>query len=248
MIISKRKFIKNSLLGSAFLITACKTSFERLKGQSSFLSSGAAADMQKDGIIKLPKLPYARNALEPYISENTINYHYGKHHQGYVTNINKMIKDTDLESKTLEEIIKISHQDKNKSLIFNNAAQIWNHTFYWHSMKPKGGGKPNSKLLDKIIADFGSFENFVTEFKTAAASQFGSGWAWLVLENKKLKVTRTGNAENPLTTNATALLTIDIWEHAYYLDYQNARPHYIDIFMEHLVNWDFVEQNLGLAL
>ncbi len=245
MIISKRKFIKNSLLASAFLITACKTSFERLKGQGGSLSSLASTDIQDD-IIKLPKLQYARNALEPYISQNTINYHYGKHHQGYVTNINKMIKGTYLESKTLEEIIKISHRDKNKVAIFNNAAQIWNHNFYWHSMKPKGGGKPSDKLLNKIIADFGSFENFVMEFKTAAISQFGSGWAWLVLENNKLKITRTGNAENPLTTNATALLTIDVWEHAYYLDYQNARPNYIDIFMEHLVNWNFVEQNLGL--
>jgi Fe-Mn family superoxide dismutase len=196
--------------------------------------------------IQLPELPYARNALAPYISENTLNYHYGKHHQAYVTNLNNLIKGTDLESKNLEEIIKISSQDKSKIAIFNNAAQVWNHTFYWHSMKPNGGGEPNGQILEKIIADFGSFQNFVTDFKNAGATQFGSGWAWLVLEDNKLKITKTANAETPLTSNAKPLMTMDVWEHAYYLDYQNARPNYIDIFLNHLVNWDFVALNLGI--
>jgi Fe-Mn family superoxide dismutase len=196
--------------------------------------------------IQLPELPYARNALAPHISENTINYHYGKHHQAYVTNLNNLIKGTDLESKGLEEIIKISYQDKSKAAIFNNSAQIWNHTFYWHSMKPNGGGEPNGKILEKIIADFGSWQNFVTDFKNAGATQFGSGWAWLIFEDNKLKITKTGNAETPLTSNAKPLMTMDVWEHAYYLDYQNARPNYIDIFLNHLVNWDFVASNLGI--
>ena len=196
--------------------------------------------------IQLPELPYARNALAPYISENTLNYHYGKHHQAYVTNLNNLIKGTDLESKNLEEIIKISSQDKSKIAIFNNAAQVWNHTFYWHSMKPNGGGEPNGQILEKIIADFGSFQNFVTDFKNSGATQFGSGWAWLVLEDNKLKITKTANAETPLTSNAKPLMTMDVWEHAYYLDYQNARPNYIDIFLNHLVNWDFVALNLGI--
>lgn len=212
--------------------------------------------------IQLPDLPYARNALAPHISENTINYHYGKHHQAYVNNLNNLIKGTDLESKSLEEIIKISNQDKNKAAIFNNAAQVWNHTFYWHSMKPNGGGEPNGKLLEKIIADFGSFQQFITDFKNAGATQFGSGWAWLVLKNNKLEVTKTDNAKTPLAEinqgnsnqafsssdkyQTKPLMTMDVWEHAYYLDYQNARPNYIDIFLNHLVNWDFVALNLGI--
>jgi len=194
--------------------------------------------------FELPKLPYAKDALAPHISENTINFHYGKHHQAYITNLNNLITGTDLEGKTLEEIIKISAADKSKQGIFNNAAQVWNHTFYWHSMKPNGGGKPIGEVLQKIERDFGSYENFVAEFKNAGATQFGSGWAWLVLESEKLKIVKTGNAETPLTTNAKPLMTMDVWEHAYYLDFQNARPSYIDSFLSHLVNWDFVAENL----
>ncbi|MDA9818005.1 superoxide dismutase [Flavobacteriaceae bacterium] len=188
--------------------------------------------------ITLPALPYAKNALEPHISENTLNFHYGKHHNAYVVNLNKLIAGTKFEGKSLEEIVKNSDGG-----VFNNAAQVWNHTFYWNSMKPNGGGKPTGELLAKIEADFGSYENFVAEFKTAGATQFGSGWAWLVLENGKLKVTKTANAETPLTTNAKPLLTMDVWEHAYYLDFQNARPSYIETFLEKLVNWDFVAEN-----
>ena len=234
---SKRNFIKNTFISGTFLLAACKLNFLNSR---SFQSKNSGEKMQK---IELPNLPYAKDALAPHISENTINFHYGKHHQAYVTNLNNLIAGTDLEGKTLEEIIKISHAE-NKAGIFNNSAQVWNHTFYWNSMKPNGGGKPNGEVLAKIEADFGSYENFVTEFKNAGATQFGSGWAWLVLENGKLKVTKTANAETPLTSNAKPLMTMDVWEHAYYLDFQNARPNYMDTFLNHLVNWDFVAANL----
>jgi Fe-Mn family superoxide dismutase len=189
--------------------------------------------------ITLPALPYAKNALEPHISENTLNFHYGKHHNAYVVNLNKLIAGTKFEEKSLEEIVKNSDGG-----VFNNAAQVWNHTFYWNSMKPNGGGKPTGELLAKIEADFGSYDNFIAEFKTAGATQFGSGWAWLVLENGKLKVTKTANADTPLTGNAKPLLTMDVWEHAYYLDFQNARPSYMETFLNKLVNWDFAAANL----
>lgn len=195
--------------------------------------------------ISLPQLPYNRDALDPHISEETLNFHYGKHHNAYVVNLNKLIEGTDLADKSLEEIIKISANDTSKAGIFNNAAQVWNHSFYWNSMKPNGGGKPTGDVLAKIEADFGSYDNFVSEFKNAGATQFGSGWAWLVLEDGKLKITKTANAGTPLTTNAKALLTMDVWEHAYYLDYQNARPNYMGVFLDKLVNWDFVAQNLN---
>ncbi len=238
MQMSKRNFIKTSFLSSAFLLASCK-----LKNSGTFLfqPKKLGEKMQK---IELPNLPYAKDALAPHISENTINFHYGKHHQAYVTNLNNLITGTELEGKSLEEIIKISATDKSKAGIFNNSAQVWNHTFYWNSMKPNGGGKPSGEILAKIESSFGSYENFVTEFKNAGATQFGSGWAWLVLEDDKLKVTKTGNAETPLTTSAKPLMTMDVWEHAYYLDFQNARPTYIDTFLNHLVNWDFVAKNL----
>jgi Fe-Mn family superoxide dismutase len=194
--------------------------------------------------ITLPNLPYDKKDLEPFISENTLNFHYGKHHQTYVTNLNNLISGTDLEGKSLEEIIDISRKN-NQAGIFNNAAQIWNHTFYWHSMKKNGGGKPEGKLLAKIEEDFGSFEKFTEEFKVAGATQFGSGWAWLVAdENGKLQVVKTLNAETPLGTNLKPLITMDVWEHGYYLDFQNARPKYIKTFLNNLVNWDFALENL----
>ena len=242
MKMSKRKFIKATtstlVLGFSSLVLACKNN-NFLNYKINLNQSNQGANMT----FELPELPYAKNALAPHISENTINFHYGKHHQTYVTNLNNLIKGTDLESKSLEEIIKISANDQSKAGIFNNAAQVWNHTFYWHSMKPQGGGKPTGKVLAKIEADFGSYENFVQEFKNAGITQFGSGWAWLVLENGKLKVTKTSNAETPLTTSAKPLLTMDVWEHAYYLDFQNARASYIDSFLNHLVNWEFAEEN-----
>lgn len=197
------------------------------------------------GGFTLPELPYAQNALEPYISANTLSFHYGKHHQAYVTNLNNLVKDTDLAKLSLEEVIKKTAGDSSKAGVFNNAAQVWNHTFYWHSMKPKGDGQPSGKLAEQINKDFGSFDKFKEEFKTAGATQFGSGWAWLVLENGKLKVTKTANADLPMVHNQTALLTMDVWEHAYYLDYQNKRPDYISTFLDKLVNWDFAAANLG---
>ena len=193
----------------------------------------------------LPELPYATNALEPHITANTFSFHYAKHHQAYVTNLNNLVKDTPLASATLEEVIKASAGDASKAGIFNNAAQVWNHTFYWHSMKPNGGGAPKGKLAAQIDKDFGSLDAFKEAFKQAATTQFGSGWAWLVVEGDKLKVTKTGNADLPMVHGQKALLTIDVWEHAYYLDFQNRRPDYITTFLDKLVNWDFAEKNFG---
>ncbi|MFB2972642.1 superoxide dismutase [Aerosakkonema sp. BLCC-F183] len=195
----------------------------------------------------LPDLPYAANALEPHMSANTFSFHHDKHHAAYVNNLNNLIKDTELADKSLEEIIKATFKDSSKVGVFNNAAQVWNHTFFWNSMKPGGGGTPSGALADKINADFGSFDKFKEEFKNAAATQFGSGWAWLLLDNGTLKVSKTPNAENPLAHGQTALLTLDVWEHAYYLDYQNKRPDFIATFLDNLVNWDFAAENLSKA-
>ena len=190
--------------------------------------------------FELPALPYAKDALAPHISGETLDYHYGKHHQAYVTNLNKLVEGKPEASKSLEDIILSSDGG-----VFNNAAQIWNHTFYWQSMKPNGGGQPTGDLADAINRDFGSFEKFAEEFTAAATTQFGSGWAWLVLgKDKKLAVTKTPNADLPLKHGQKALLTIDVWEHAYYIDYRNARPKYIETFLSHLANWDFALANL----
>ena len=187
----------------------------------------------------LPELPYNKDALAPHISAETLEYHHGKHHNAYVTNLNKLLDGKPEANKSLEEVILSSDGG-----VFNNAAQVWNHTFYWNCMKPNGGGKPTGDLADAITRDFGSFERFREEFSNAAATQFGSGWAWLVLDKDKLSVTKTGNADLPMKHGQKALLTIDVWEHAYYIDFRNARPKYIDTFLEKLVNWDFVLQNL----
>lgn len=194
--------------------------------------------------FELPPLPYAKDALEPHISARTLEFHHGKHHQAYVTNLNKLIEGTELQNKSLEEVILASAKDAGKQGIFNNAAQVWNHTFYWNSMKKSGGGKPTGELAKKIDADFGSFDKFAEEFKNAGATQFGSGWAWLVLDGGKLKVTKTPNADLPMAHGQIALMTADVWEHAYYLDYQNRRPDYLSVFLEKLVNWDFAAENL----
>jgi Fe-Mn family superoxide dismutase len=192
----------------------------------------------------LPDLPYALNALEPYISAETLNFHYGKHHQTYVTNLNKLVENGDLATMPLEELICLAAGKADKAGIFNNAAQIWTHTFFWNCMKPDGGGQPQGSLKEKIDIAFGSFENFAKEFKQAALTQFGSGWAWLVTENDKLAIMKTSNADLPLAHGVRALLTCDVWEHAYYLDYQNRRPDYVDVFLNRLVNWEFVASNL----
>ncbi|TVQ19923.1 MAG: superoxide dismutase [Leptolyngbya sp. DLM2.Bin15] len=196
---------------------------------------------------ELPALPYDYTALEPYISKGTLEFHHDKHHAAYVSKFNDAVSGSDLDSKSIEDVIKAIAGDASKAGLFNNAAQAWNHSFYWNCMKPNGGGAPSGALASKIDADFGSFDKFVEAFKTAGATQFGSGWAWLVLDNGTLKVTKTLNADNPLTAGQVPLLTMDVWEHAYYLDYQNKRPDYISTFLDKLVNWDFVAQNLAAA-
>ena len=195
--------------------------------------------------FELPPLPYAKDALAPHISANTLDFHYGKHHQTYVTTLNNLTKDTPLAGKSLEEVIQTVAGDSSKVPVFNNAAQVWNHTFYWNCMKPGGGGKPKGDIASTIDKAFGSYEKFAEEFKTACTGQFGSGWGWLVVEKGAVKIVKTPNADLPLVHGQTALLTCDVWEHAYYLDYQNRRPDYVQTFLDHLVNWDFVEKNLA---
>ncbi|MEH2253973.1 superoxide dismutase [Nostoc sp.] len=193
-------------------------------------------------------LPFEINALEPYgMKAETFEYHYGKHHKAYVDNLNKLTEGTELADKSLEEVIKISFKDSSKAGIFNNAAQVWNHTFFWNSLKPSGGGAPTGDLAAKIDKDFGSFDKFKEEFSNAATTQFGSGWSWLIDDGGTLKVIKTPNAENPLAHGQKALLTLDVWEHAYYIDYRNARPAFIKNFLEQLLNWDFVAENLAKA-
>jgi Fe-Mn family superoxide dismutase len=189
--------------------------------------------------FSLPELPYSKDALAPHISAETLEYHHVKHHKAYVDNLNKLLDGKPEASKSLEEVIMSAEGG-----VFNNAAQIWNHTFYWHSMKPKGGGVPTGDLAAAITRDFGSFEKFKEEFSAAGATQFGSGWAWLVLEGGKLKVTKTPNADLPMKHGQKALLTMDVWEHAYYIDFRNARPKYIETFLTSLANWDFAAENL----
>jgi Fe-Mn family superoxide dismutase len=193
--------------------------------------------------FSLPPLPYDKSALAPHISAETLEFHHSKHHQAYVTNLNKLLEGKPEASKSLEEVILASEGG-----VFNNAAQVWNHTFYWSSMKPHGGGQPTGDLADAIKRDFGSFENFSKQFAEAGATQFGSGWAWLVLgADKKLAVTKTPNADLPMKHGQKALLTMDVWEHAYYIDYRNARPKYIETFLASLANWDFALANLKKA-
>ncbi|BAZ15125.1 manganese and iron superoxide dismutase [Calothrix sp. NIES-4071] len=193
-------------------------------------------------------LPFAMDALEPYgMKAETFEYHYGKHHKAYVDNLNKLVEGTDLADKPLEEVIQISFKDSSKAGIFNNAAQVWNHTFFWNSLKPAGGGAPSGDLASRIEKDFGSYDKFAEEFSNAAATQFGSGWAWLVDDGGKLSIMKTPNAENPLAHGKKALLTLDVWEHAYYIDFKNARPAFIKNYLEKLVNWDFVAHNLAAA-
>lgn len=187
---------------------------------------------------QLPDLPYAKNALEPHISAETLEYHHGKHHQAYVTNLNNLIKGTEFENASLEDIVR-----KSSGGIFNNAAQVWNHTFYWNSLKPNGGGEPSGALAQAINQKFGSFTAFQEEFTKCAVGTFGSGWAWLVKNaDGSLELLSTSNAATPLTSDKKALLTCDVWEHAYYIDYRNARPKYVEAFWN-LVNWDFAAKN-----
>ncbi len=207
------------------------------------MSINAKVDQAK-APFALPALPYAKDALQPVITANTLEFHHGKHHNAYVTNLNKLVEGSDLAGKSLEEIIKATHGHADKAGVFNNAAQVWNHSFYWLSMKAGGGGKPTGAIAAKIDASFGSYEKFREAFVAAATTQFGSGWAWLVEEGGNLKVVKTGNAEVPFTSGATPILTIDVWEHAYYLDFQNRRPDYVNAYLDKLVNWDFASANL----
>jgi len=193
----------------------------------------------------LPPLPYAENALEPILSAKTLSFHYGKHHKGYIENLNKLIASTEYADLPLEKIITSTAGKPDLTAIFNNAAQTWNHTFYWNSMKPNGGGEPPAVLKHKIEAFFGSVDACKKELVSAALSQFGSGWAWLVLDNGVLKVVKTANADIPMTMGFTPILTIDVWEHAYYLDYQNRRMDYANAILDKLINWEFALQNAG---
>jgi superoxide dismutase, Fe-Mn family len=195
--------------------------------------------------LVLPALPYAENALEPVISARTIGFHYGKHHKGYVDNLNKLIAGSDYSDLSLEEIIKGTAGRPERTAIFNNAAQAWNHTFYWNSLAPNGGGEPPAALKQMIEASFGSVDACKKELAAAAVAQFGSGWVWLVFEDDQLKVVKTANADNPLPTAMRPLLTIDVWEHAYYLDYQNVRADYTKAVLDKLINWEFALQNLS---
>ena len=194
--------------------------------------------------FELPALPYADTALEPYYSAKTFSFHHGKHHKAYVDNLNKLLPGSPFENSTLEEIIMAVAGDATKAGFFNNAAQVWNHTFFWNCMKPGGGGAPSGALAAKIDAAFGSYEKFAEQFKAAAVGRFGSGWAWLVLDGGELKIMSTPNAETPMTGGKKALLTVDVWEHAYYLDFQNRRPDWVQTFLDKLVNWDFAAGNL----
>jgi len=192
----------------------------------------------------LAPLPYADNALEPVISAHTLSFHYGKHHKAYVDNLNKLVAGTPFAGQSLEQIITETSGKADKAGIFNNAAQIWNHMFYWHSLSPNGGGEPPSVLKQKIEAAFGSVDNCKQELANAAVTQFGSGWAWLAQDGDKLVITKTTNADSPLTGNLRPLLTVDVWEHAYYLDYQNRRPDYVKAVLDKLINWEFAAANL----
>jgi Fe-Mn family superoxide dismutase len=196
-------------------------------------------------MITLPELPYAKDALGPVISANTLEIHHGKHHRAYVDNLNKLIAGTDLADADLETIIRKVAGDLARAGIFNNAAQVWNHSFYWKCLKAGGGGAPTGVVAAKINAAWGSYEKFAEELKNAGVTQFGSGWAWLVLEGGQLKITKTANADMPIARGIKPLLTLDVWEHAYYLDYQNRRPDYLAAVIGKLIDWDFVNANLG---
>ena len=200
----------------------------------------------KSGSFALPALPYKENALEPFISAKTISFHYGKHHQAYLNKLNELVAGTEFADMKLEDVIVKTAGQADKAGIFNNAAQVWNHTFYWNSLSPKGGGRPSGQIGKKIAADFGSYENFIKQFAEAGMTQFGSGWVWLVEDGGVLKIIKTPNAENPMSQKkGKPLLVLDVWEHAYYLDYQNRRIDYLKTVIDKLINWEFAEKNLN---
>ena len=195
----------------------------------------------------MPELPYAKDALEPHYSAKTLEFHHGKHHNAYITKTNELIAGTDLEGKSVEEVIAAA-KSKGDKMLFNQSAQIWNHTFFWHGMKPGGGGAPSGAVAEAIDKAFGSYADFIGQFKAKAAGNFGSGWTWLVKSGDGVEIVNTDDADTPLAHDGmTPLLTVDVWEHAYYLDYQNRRPDYVQSFFDNLVNWDFVNDNLAKA-
>jgi superoxide dismutase, Fe-Mn family len=200
---------------------------------------------KEEKMVELPKLPYELNALEPVISAKTLEFHHGKHHKAYVDTTNKLIAGTSLENDSLESIIISASKDEAQKTLFNNAAQVWNHDFFWKCLAPGGGGAPSGEAGKKIVSIWGSAEKFFEELKNAGVTQFGSGWAWLVQDGGTLKIMKTPNADNPVAHGLKALLTIDVWEHAYYLDYQNRRADFLSAVMEKLINWDFVNSRLG---
>ncbi len=229
---SQHRHVGSSLGGAAALtVTAAFASLPRVASAAS--------------PIVLPALPYPENALEPVISANTIGFHYGKHHRAYVDNLNKLTAGTEFADMPLEQIITATAGKADKVGIFNNAAQTWNHTFYWRSVRPKGGGEPPATLKQKMEASFGSVEACKKELANAAVTQFASGWAWLVQDGDKVRVVKTGNADTPMTQGLKPLLTIDVWEHAYYLDYQNRRADYVNALIDKLLNWEFALRNLN---
>jgi Fe-Mn family superoxide dismutase len=211
------------------------------------LGTGFSARLFAAAPIVIPALPYPENALEPVISARTLGFHYGKHHLGYLNNTHQLIAGTEFATMTLEQIVKATAGKPDRVGLFNNAAQVWNHSFYWTSLMPKGGGKPPAALLQKIEASFGTLDACLKEFANAALTQFASGWAWLVEDGAKLKIVKTPNAETPLTQGMKPLLTIDVWEHAYYLDYQNRRADYVAAVLEKLINWEFAATNMTRA-
>jgi len=229
--ISRRDFILGSASTCAILGT----------GAFGLLSCSRATSSSE--IVALPPLPYKEDALEPYISRTTIGYHYGKHHRAYVDKTNELIKGSSLDGLPLNEIVKLTAGAVDKTAIFNNAAQAWNHDFYWKSMVPKGP-KPGEDIAKRIDASFGGFDNFKIEFLNSAVTLFGSGWTWLVLDGNRLSIQQSFNADNPISHGKTPLLTIDVWEHAYYLDYQNRRKDYLSAIIDNLLNWDFAASNL----
>lgn len=230
--LNRRRFLTTLLAGSAAL------AFDGLtRSRLAYAASGP---------FVLPPLPYPDNALNPYISTQTVGFHYGKHHQGYVNKLNELVAGLPLADQPLEAVIAATAGKVDQAAIFNNAAQIWNHTFYWNSLRTKGGGKPTGALAEAIDRSFGGFDAFKAEFLKAATGQFGSGWAWLVKDGDKLAVTKTSNADTPIAHSQRPLLTIDVWEHAYYLDYQNRRADYVAAIFENLINWDFAAQNLAV--
>ena len=240
--VSRRGF----LAGSAVLLSAAAQAQE---GKPDGKPPPDRAAPPSTGPFVLAPLPYAETALEPHVSAKTLGFHYGRHHKGYVEKLNKAVEGKKLAEMPLEQLIATAAREKEKdpamTAVFNNAAQAWNHAFYWKSMNPKGGGEPKGKLAEKIQSDLGGLAGFKKEFTDSANGQFGSGWAWLVLEDGKLKVVKTPNADTPIARGVKPLLVIDVWEHAYYLDYQNRRAEYVTAFVEHLIDWEFAAANLG---